>query len=341
METKVVKAIGLSLSLIIFILVAWYAISVLLLAFAAVLLGILLNTIGNATKAITHLPYKLALTLSLISSLGILIFTFWLYSPLIAEQTKLLMDQLPQATSQLRQHLTPYLGSSFLSADAIQHEFTLSNEKLFSNLFTVFSFTIGTIISFLLFLIIGFYFALSPKRYVQWILYLVSPKKQKFVWNIMEKIGLSLRWWLLGKLLSMAVIGVLAFIGLWALNVSLAFILGLLAALFAFIPYVGAILAAIPAILIAFAQSPVQAFYVTLLYVVIHIIEGYMITPSIEQKTVSIPPALTVLVQVLLFMLVGAIGLALATPITVVAVALIHYSYQSQTATSPHFSHFF
>lgn len=326
MDSKILKTVALSLGLIIFVLIVKYTINIFLLAFASILFAMLLNSLGNATQSITRLPYPLSLALAVVCIIGVLTLTFWLYSPLIAEQTNLLMDQLPQAIANLRQFLTPYLGSDFLSTDKILSELSLSNEKVLNNLVAVFSFTIGSIVSFLIFLIVGFYLALNPRRYVVWLLYFFSPKKRAHVGEIMERIGLTLRWWLLGKFLSMAVMGGLAFIGLWSLNISLAFILGLLAALLAFIPYVGAILAAVPAILIAFAQSPVQALYVTVLYIVIHIIEGYLITPYIEQKTVSIPPALTIIAQMMLLTLIGAVGLALATPLTVVTIALVHYS---------------
>jgi len=326
LESKVFKTIIFTIGLILFILIVKYAINVFLLIFAAILFAMLLHAVGSATKKMTHLPYPLALGLAVAFIVGLLTLTFWLYSPLIAEQLGLLLDQLPEAMSNLRKSLTPYLGSEFLSKDKIQHELSLTNQKVIDNLVALFSFTVGSIISLFLFLIIGFYIALNPKRYVLWLIYIVTPSNRKRVWEIMEKIGQSLRWWLLGKFLSMAVIGLLAFIGLSVLHVSLAFILGLIAALFAFIPYVGAILSAIPAILIAFANSPLQAFYVTLLYIVIHIIEGYFITPYIEQRTVSIPPALTIMMQVLMLTLIGAAGLALATPLTVVALALIHYS---------------
>ncbi len=326
MDSKVVKTVVLSLGLIIFVLIVKYTINIFLLAFASILFAMLLNSLGNATRSITRLPYPLSLALAVVCIIGVLTLTFWLYSPLIAQQTNLLMNQLPQAITNLRNSLTPYLGSDFLSTNKILSELSLSNEKLLNNLVAVFSFTIGSIVSFLIFLIIGFYLALRPRWYVAWILYFVSPKKRAHVGEIMDQIGQSLRWWLLGKFLSMAVIGVLAFIGLWSLNISLAFILGLLAALLAFIPYVGAILAAVPAILIAFAESPLQALYVTLLYIVIHIIEGYLITPYIEQRTVSIPPALTIIAQMMLLTLIGAVGLALATPLTVVVIALMRYS---------------
>ncbi len=141
---------------------------------------------------------------------------------------------------------------------------------------------------------------------------------------------MSLRWWILGKLLSMTVVGTMTFVGLLLLNVNLAFILGIISALFTFIPYVGAILSAIPAILIAYTQHPILALYVAILYLVVHLIEGYMITPNIEQRTVSIPPALTILAQVLLLTLTGVIGFALATPLVVFTIAVIQHATKAE-----------
>ena len=206
----------------------------------------------------------------------------------------------------------------------MQKEFSLSNQKLLTQLLSVFSTTLGSIAGFIIFLIVGLYLAFDPPRYVKWILLMIPTKKIERVAEIMNQMGQSLRWWLLGKVFSMAFVGIFTIIGLSLLHVSLAFILGLLAALLTFIPYVGAILASIPAILIGFTHSPWQAIYVIILYLIIHIIDGYLMTPFIEQRTVSIPPAVTILAQVLMVILIGGFGLALATPLLVVGVALVH-----------------
>jgi predicted PurR-regulated permease PerM len=331
MERKYVKAIGFAAALAILILIVWYAINVFLLAFAAILLAILLNAVGQGAKKILRLPYPLSLLIALIFILGILILIFWLYSPVIADQSQLLIKQLPEAAANLRSDLTPFFGPEFLSEEKLKKEFSLSNQKLYSQLLTVFSTTVGSVAGFIIFLIVGLYLAFDPSRYMRWILLLIPPDKQKRIQEILEKIGHSLRWWLLGKLLSMVEVGILTFVGLTLLGVSLALVLGFLAALLTFIPYVGALLAAIPAILIAFTQSPLQALYVIILYVGIHLIDGYLITPFIEQRTVSIPPALTIMAQVLLVVLIGGIGLALATPIVVVAVAFVHLLHKDSS----------
>lgn len=326
MENKYAKPIIFAFALGIIIWIIWYANSVFLLAFSAILLAIFLHAVGVGTRRVTHLPYKIALLVGLVFILGILTLTFWLYSPLIADQFNLLMEELPTAIVTVRKYLTPFLGSDFLSHDKLQGEFSLSNQKIFTQLLSVFSSTVGSIAGFIVFLIVGLYLAIDPARYVKWIKRIVPEKRVEAVGGMIEKIGQSLRWWILGKLLSMAVVGITTFIGLLLLHVNLAFILGFLAGLLTFIPYVGAILAAIPAILIAFAQSPLTALYVTLLYIGIHMVDGYLITPSIEQRTVAIPPALSIMAQLLMVVLVGGLGLALATPLAVVGLALAQYA---------------
>lgn len=330
MDEKITKSIWLIFAIIIVTLIAVYAINVFLLAFAAILLAILLNAIGRSAQKITRLPYPLALILALIVLLGILALIVWLYSPLIAEQFQNLTEELPKAVDNIHDSINSFFKNGLISEKTLQKEFLAAKQTVFSKVVTVFSFTIGSIVSFVIFLFVGLYLAMDPQRYVHGIIYLIPSKKQSQYWSVVERIATFLRWWLVSKMLAMLAVGILTYIGLWLMNVSLAFILGLLMALLTFIPYVGPILASIPAILVAFAQSPLLAVYVTVLYLGIHMAEGYLITPYIEQKTVSLPPALTIMTQVLMVVLVGGLGLALATPLTVVAMALAQYTTQKR-----------
>ncbi|WP_420473766.1 AI-2E family transporter [Noviherbaspirillum sp. ST9] len=133
--------------------------------------------------------------------------------------------------------------------------------------------------------------------------------------------------WLRGKLLSMTVVGAATAIGLTILGVPLALALGLVAGLLDFIPYIGPVLAAIPALLIAFSQGPMLALYVILLFIVLQLLEGYLLLPLIERKTVSMPPALTITMQVLMGLAFGLAGIALATPLTAVVAVLVAMLY--------------
>jgi predicted PurR-regulated permease PerM len=116
-------------------------------------------------------------------------------------------------------------------------------------------------------------------------------------------------------------------IGLSLLGIPLAFSLAVLAALLDFVPNIGPIIAGIPAVLFAFTQSPTTALHVLLLYVGVQTLESYFITPFIERKTVSLPPALTGTVQLVLALLVGIPGVIVAAPLTAVGMIIVQRLY--------------
>jgi predicted PurR-regulated permease PerM len=113
----------------------------------------------------------------------------------------------------------------------------------------------------------------------------------------------------------MTIIGVSTSIGLWLLGIPLAFTLGTLARIVSFVPTMGAVLAITPALLVAFQQSPLAPAYVLALYVGIQAVENNLITPLVQQKAVSIPPVVLIVSQVLIALLVGIVGVAIATPL--------------------------
>jgi predicted PurR-regulated permease PerM len=133
----------------------------------------------------------------------------------------------------------------------------------------------------------------------------------------------ALRNWLGGQLVAMVVVGVVTGVGLALLDVPLALSLATIAALLEFIPFLGPIIAAIPAILIAFTVDPMTALYVLLLYVGVQQLEGYVLTPLVQRWAVELPPALGVLSVVVLGVLFGVPGALFAVPLTIVAIVLV------------------
>jgi hypothetical protein len=108
---------------------------------------------------------------------------------------------------------------------------------------------------------VGLYGAIEPGVYKRGFLYLIPPERRGQIAQVISECNETLKWWLIGKFFGMAVIGVFTTAGLWLLDVPLAFILGLIAALFTFIPNLGPILAAFPAVLLGMTVSPEQALY--------------------------------------------------------------------------------
>jgi predicted PurR-regulated permease PerM len=104
-------------------------------------------------------------------------------------------------------------------------------------------------------------------------------------------------------------------IGLWILGVPLAFTLGLFTGVMIFIPYLGALLSEIPAVLVGLSVSPLTALWVLILYLGVHALEGYVLTPLVQRRAVRLLPIATILAQFLMWILTGLLGVAIATPL--------------------------
>jgi predicted PurR-regulated permease PerM len=128
----------------------------------------------------------------------------------------------------------------------------------------------------------------------------------------------------------MFALGVATMIGLWALGVPLAFALGLLTGAMIFIPYVGSWIAFVPTVLVALTEGPRTAIYVTILYLVLHLLEGYVLTPMVQKRAVLLPPMLTILALLFMWTVSGMLGAALATPIAAAFLALGKMLYLHQ-----------
>jgi predicted PurR-regulated permease PerM len=150
--------------------------------------------------------------------------------------------------------------------------------------------------------------------------------------EISRDIEFVLRWWLFGQLIPMAVLGAVSMIGLKLLGVPLAFTLGLLTALMLFLPYVGSVAAYLPTVLLALTKGPHTALWVTVLYLAVHLGEGYVLTPMVQRRAVKLAPALTLAAQLLLFEFAGVLGLLAATPLAAVARALVQKLYLREPA---------
>lgn len=171
------------------------------------------------------------------------------------------------------------------------------------------------------------FLAASPETYKDGALRLLPPGWRGRGRQVTQELGGTLKLWFLGQSADMVVVTLLTGAGLFFLGVPLAPTLALIAGLFNFVPYIGALAGAVPALAVAVAQSPRTALYVAILYAMVQTLEGNVIGPLIQKRTVDLPPALTILSQTVLGALFGIMGLILATPlmaVTMVAVRMIY-----------------
>lgn len=186
--------------------------------------------------------------------------------------------------------------------------------------------------TFLLVVIVGIYLAAQPRFYLEGTLKLFPARERPRLREVFLAVGHTLRWWLIGQLVPMVAIGILTAIGLKLIGVPLWLPLAILAALLNFIPNFGPIIASIPALLIALASDqPSDALWVAGLYVLAQNLEGYLIMPLVQRRAVEMPPALTIVSQVLLGLLLGPLGVVLAAPLTAAALVLIKMLYVEDT----------
>src|SRR5690606_31122882 len=117
-----------------------------------------------------------------------------------------------------------------------------------------------------------------------------------------DRLADTLWWWTIGRLASMSIIGVFTTIGLWMLNIPLPIPLGVVAAILTFVPNIGPVVAVIPPVLLAFTQGPLTALYVVIFYIVLQLLESYLITPLIQQREVHLPPVITISAQLVFWL---------------------------------------
>lgn len=327
---RVLIICGIVTLIILLVLGAIYVIDVLLLFFGAVLVAIFLHGLANILRRYLRLSEGLSVLLVAALVVGILALSIWLLAPSVAEQVKHLRDELPSSARKASDFLSNYgWGRAILEqlpgSDEIIEK--VNNSNALSRVGGYFSSTLGALTNIALMLLLAIYLASEPKTYIHGFTKLFPPKNRKRVREILYEIGETLSWWLVGKGASMLLIGVLTWLGLLILGVPLALTLGLIAGLFSFVPNFGPILSAVPAILLAFIDSPTTALYVLILFIVVQLIESNLATPLIERRTVELPPVLTVVSQLALTILLGAVGLILATPILAVAMILVQTLY--------------
>jgi predicted PurR-regulated permease PerM len=180
-------------------------------------------------------------------------------------------------------------------------------------------------------LFVSLYFAFSPDVYRRGVLALVPPARRPRAEQVIGALAAALRRWIGAQLITMTALGIASGIGLRLLGIPLAFALGLLAGLLLFVPYLGSILSAIPALLIALTVSPMHMLYVALLYVGIHLAEGYLLSPLLQRRAVDTPALLVLGSQLIAGALWGILGLMFATPIVATVLVVVRMLYVEDT----------
>ncbi|AWU93408.1 AI-2E family transporter [Azospirillum ramasamyi] len=293
----------------------WKVSDTLLLIFTGVLFAILLQRLAGYVRQATGLAHGWALAIVLVALILLVGGGVWLMGTSMAAQLGQLQEQVTKAVGNL-----PEEWRQRIMDESKDWPWMNQLSSFASGLVYVLGDTVVVMFAAL-------YLAASPGIYRRGVVLLVPPQGQERAWEVMNVVGDSLWKWLIGQMVAMAAVGTLTAAGLWLLGIPSALGLGMVAGLLEFIPLIGPFLAAIPALLIAFAQSPQDALWVAGLYLVIQQVEGNLVTPLLQKRVVDLPPVVTIGAIAAGGVLFGILGMFLATPIAVVVLVLVNLLY--------------
>ena len=302
----------------------WNLRALFMLAFGAVLVAFILNLIALPIRERLGVPAPLALVAAVLIVLAVLGTAVWTFGAQIAGQAQALRELIPGAWQAMQARLEAWgLGSAVRDASASM----TARGSVLSNIGNL-AVTVGNgLVDTLLVIVGGIYLAAQPALYRTGLIKLVPKRGRALATDALDASGRALRLWLLGRLVSMGVVGLLTWLGLSLIGVPSALALGLLAALLEFVPFLGPLLSAVPAVLLAFADSPEKALWTILLFVAIQQFEGNLLEPLVQQRAVELPPALLLFALVAGGLVFGVAGVILAAPFTVVLFVMVKRLY--------------
>jgi len=252
----------------------------------------------------------------------------YLMAPSLISQARQLYEAVPLSLERLYVYLLRYEWfHNVVQAIPPPGDMMPELSKVLDRAQAVFSSVMNLTTQVALIVFLGVYMAAQPGIYIRGLLRLFPHSKKQRMHAVLMTLEQTLTLWLLGKLVGMLIIGTTTGMALGLLEVPMAGALGLITGLLNFIPYLGPVLAAIPTLLIAFSKEPMLALYAMLFYVALQLAESYVLTPFVDRRTVSLPPALTITTQVIMGIFFGVLGVMLATPLAAVAYVIINMLY--------------
>jgi predicted PurR-regulated permease PerM len=251
----------------------------------------------------------------------------WLLATRIETQSNELSEQLSRGTQQARDFLQRQPWGRQIQFDESDVRRVFASGGLMGNIGGVLSSSLGVVVDVIVVLALAIYLAINPARYKQGLVHLLPLDQRARARDTLEALGTTLRWWLVGRLLSMLEVGVLTGIGLWLLGVPLPMTLGVITGLMNFVPNFGPVLATLVTGLVGLSVSPTVAIYAVGAQLVIGGIDGFVVTPLIQQRSVAVPAGVILGAQVLVGILLGGLGVMVATPLAAAGYVLVKKLY--------------
>jgi predicted PurR-regulated permease PerM len=337
------------------VLFTWYFAATLFLIFAGVLLGVALNAMTNILARIGSLPHSVRLTIVCLALASLLSGVIFLGGATIAQQAEALSGTIKSQLVNVKAFLerngidTGYFelanpakttgapGTPETPARSLPSPGALASGggAIVSQTFKLLLGTVSAVGNFFIVLFLGLAFAAQPGVYRKGLLYLAPVSHRARTAVIIDRIGETLERWLIAQMITMTAVFLVTWIGLEIIGIDSSFILGIQAGLLAFIPTVGALIAGLIVVLASLASGWVAAASALVLFLGVHTMESYILTPMVQRQALEIPPATLFAFQILLGVVFGVWGIALALPLIAVVKVLIDHFKADDAATDP------
>lgn len=261
------------------------------------------------------IPRGISILLVYLVGAGALAGIGFLMAPPLVEQIRSLSENFPQYYEQVMA-LVP-------SAEGLDLQQTLQNSlgslaeslgTLGGSVYSAAASVINIVVGVVAVLVIAFYMTIHENSIRKFLQIIAPVRYQPYLIQKMHTIQRKLGSWLWGQIVLMVIIGVLAFIGLKILGVQYALLLAIIAGIGEFIPIIGPIISAIPAVFFAFADSPVKALLVIILFIVIQQLENHIIVPKVMHKAVGLNPLIIIFAMLVGAQVAGLVGVIIAIP---------------------------
>ncbi|SDM98998.1 AI-2E family transporter [Afipia sp. GAS231] len=331
------------------LLFTWTFAATLFLIFAGMLLGVALTAMTDLLGRAVRLAHSLRLAIVCLVLAGMLSGIVFLGGATIAQQATVLSNTIKSQLVNVKAFLerngvdTSFFDFSSLTATpsdsstpaasspAPSHNLpsagaiASSGGAIFSQSLKLILGTVSAVGNFFIVLFLGLAFAAQPGVYRAGLLFIAPARHRARATVIIDRIGYTLERWLIAQIVTMAAVFFVTWIGLAVIGIQSSFILGIQAGLLAFIPTVGAILAGLIVVLASLASGWVAALSAFILFLGVHAMESYVLTPIIQRQALDIPPATLFAFQILLGVVFGIWGLALALPLMAIAKVMIDH----------------
>lgn len=326
---KVWQTVAIVALLVVVILIARVAFNVLLMILAGALIAVYFHGFGDLIERKTKLNRRLSMIISIGGSFVFMGTLLWFMGSKMQDQISVLSDSLPNTITAAKVKMDEtHTGRkilTYLSGD--------NSEKLFSTAQQFFSTSFGVMGNLYVIILLAVFFTANPSIYKDGIIMLVPRKNKPLARVAIDRISTALKGWLKGTMLSMVLITFMIATGLTVMGIPGAMVLAMFTGMLKLIPNFGSMAAMVPGVLLALTVSTNTAIIVALIYVISQTIVSNIVTPLIQKRMINLPPALTIISQVIMGTLSGALGIILAVPLLAIIIILVDELYVKKMET--------